>query len=208
MKFKVISHDYRNTGGNMMVSVFQIYLIKDNRTVFVNCGERSACITTVDYINHFEPEDYDEITLESVDFGSDIDNSGYPVIYEDVFRYCLFEWLKSDCKHYQYRMGVAYDWLPMSVQMLISDIQKDFVEDEMDGYFYTDGFTVFVPTPDGDDDEIEIMAKHSSLNDTLAACLGRLTDKLEIDGVHMSPNDLQELRKTIQDVYHYLYEQD
>lgn len=208
MKFKVISHDYRNTGGNMMVSVFQIYLIKDNRTVFVNCGERSASLTTVDYINNFEPEDYDEITLESVDFGSDIDNSGYPIVYEDVFRYCLFEWLKSDCKHYQYRMGIAYDWLPMSVQMVISDIQKNFVEDEMDGYYYTDGFTVFVPTPSGDDDEIEVVAKHSSLNDTLAACLGRLTDKLEIDWTYMSPDDLERLRKTIQDVYHYLYEQD
>lgn len=208
MKYRVISHNYRNTGGNMMVSVFQIYLPKDNRTVFVNCGEHSASMTTVDYINNFEPEDYDEITIESVDFGCDIDNSGCPVIYEDVFRYCMIEWLKSDCKHYQYRMGIAYDWLPMAVQMQISDFQKNFVLDEMDDLFYTDGFHVFVPTPDGDDDEIEIVSKHGTLNDTLAACLGRLTDKLEIDGTFMSPNDLEQLRKTIQDVYYYLYEQD
>lgn len=208
MKYRVISHDYRNTGGNMMVSVFQIYLPTDNRTVFVNCGENTASMTTVDYVNNFDPDDYDQITIESVDFTEDIDHCGCPIIYEDIFRYCLFEWIKSDCKHYSYRMGIDYDWLPMSVQMMISDLQKDFVEDNQCGLFYTDGYHVFVPTPDGDDDELEIVVKHGSLNDTLAACLGRLTDKLEIDGTFMGPDDLQQLRKTIQDVYYYLYEQD
>lgn len=208
MKFKVISHDYRHTGGNMMVSVFQIYLIKDNRTVFVNCGENTASMTTVDYVNHFEPEDYDQITIESVDFSCDIDNYGTPVIYESVFRYCLFEWIKSDCKHYGYRTGIHYDWLPMAVQMSISDLQKDFVNDECNGTYYTDGYHVFIPTPDGDDDEIEIVTKHDSLINTLAACLGRLTDKLEVDRDHMGPDDLQQLQNTIQNVYYYLYEND
>lgn len=206
MKFKVISHDYRNTGGNTMVSVFQIYLIKDNRTVFVNCGENSASMTTVDYVNNFDPDDYDQITIESVDFTYGIGDE--PIIYESVFRYCLFEWLKSDCKHYHYRMGIHYDWLPMAIQMSIGDLQKDFVDDEHNGNYYTDGYHVFVPTPSDEDDEIEIVTKHGSLIDTLAACLGRLTDKLEIDRDHMGPDDLQQLQSTIQDVYYYLYEND
>ena len=71
MKYRVISHDYRNTGGNMMVSVFQVYLIDQNRTIFVNCGEQSASLTTVDYVNNFDPDDYDEITILTVDFTED-----------------------------------------------------------------------------------------------------------------------------------------
>lgn len=206
MKFKVISHDYRNTGGNMMVSVFQIYLADQNRTVFVNCGEQSASMTTVDYVNHFDPDDYDEITIENVDFTEGI--SAEICTYYDVFSYCLYEWLKSDCKHYHYRLGIHYCWLPAAVRMSISDLQKDFVEDEHNGNFYTDGYHVFVPTPSDEDDEIEIVTKHSSMHEVLAECLGRLTDKLEIDRDHMGPDDLQRLQKTIQDVYYYLYEQD
>lgn len=204
MKYRVISHDYRNTGGNMMVSVFQIYLVEQNRTVFVNCGENSASITTVDYVNNFEPDDYDEITIESVDFTEGM--SAEICTYYDVLSYCLYEWLKSDCKHYHYRMGVHYCWLPTAVRMQISTEQKDFVEDEQNGSFYTDGYNVYVPTPSDDDDEIPIVCKHKSLHDTLAACLGRLTDKLEVDQFHMESEDLRELRSTIQDVYHYLYE--
>lgn len=203
MKFKVISHEYRNTGGNTMVSVFQIYLIDQNRTVFVNCGERSAYMTTVDYVNHFDPDDYDEITIEWVDFTQGM--SAEICTYYDVFSHCLYEWLKSDCKHYHYRMGIHYCWLPEAVRVQISTQQKDFVEDEMGGDFYTDGYYVYVPTPSDEDDEIPVVTKHKSLHDTLAACLGRLTDKLEIDGVHMAADDLHELRVTIADVHHYLY---
>lgn len=204
MKYRVISHDYRNTGGNTMVSVFQVYLADQNRTVFVNCGEHSASITTVDYVNKFDPDDYDQITVESVDFTEGL--SAEVCAYYDVFSYCLFEWLKSDCKHYRYTMGIHYCWVPEAVRVQISDFQKDFVEDELNGLFYTDGYNVFVPTPSGEDDEIPIVSKHKPLHDTLAACLGRLTDKLEVDQEYMTAEDLQELRRTIADVHYYLYE--
>ena len=203
MKYRVISHDYRNTGGNMMVSVFQVYLIDQNRTIFVNCGEQSASLTTVDYVNNFDPDDYDEITILTVDFTQDY--TAEACEYYDVIIHCLYEWIKSDCKHYQYRLGVDFHWLPSAVQMQISELQKDFVEDEMDGNFYTDGYYVYVPRPDDDEDRIPINLYHKSLNDTLAACLGRLTDKLEIDGVYMEGDDLLQLRQTIADVYYYLY---
>lgn len=204
MKYRIISHDYRNTGGNTMVSVFQVYLADQNRTVFVNCGEHSASMTTVDYVNNFDPDYYDQITVVSVDFTEDL--SAEICTYYDVFSHCLFEWLKSDCKHYRCTMGIHYCWVPAVVRMQISDFQKDFIEDELNDLFYTDGYNVFVPTPSGEDDEIPIVSKHKPLHDTLAACLGRLTDKLDVDQECMTAEDLQELRKTIADVYYYLHE--
>lgn len=206
MKFKVISHDYRNTGGNMMVSVFQIYLVGHNRTVFVNCSEDSATMTTADYINNFDPDDFDEVVIETVDFTSGM--SAEICTYYDVFVHCLYEWLKSDCKHYGYRFAVDYKWLPTEVQVQISDVQRMFVEDELSNNYETDGYCVYVPTPDGDDDEILINAYHKPLRDTLAACLGRLTDTLNCNGEVMTQEDLRELRATIQDVSYYLYKND
>lgn len=87
----VYDHEYVNTGGNCMVSVFKLWDPKENVTRFLLANESGCSINTVDYITS-EIEFDDSMVLLNAD-------SGYfdPELVEyDLLRYCWFEFLKEE----------------------------------------------------------------------------------------------------------------
>ena len=150
MNYTIISHDYENTGGHCMISVFEVWLPDENRTVFVNVGEEYCTITTVNHImSDLEIDDYDKITVATLNY-KESDDCTVTDKYFELCRYCLFEYLKKDCKYMGYTESLPFVWLLPEYQQQISSLERQFVDDEYGDGFDTDGYCVIIPTEDGE----------------------------------------------------------
>lgn len=205
MNYKVISHDYENTGGHCMISVFEVWLPDENRTVFVNVGEDYCTITTVNHImSDIEIDDFDKITIATLSY-KESDDCTVTNEYFELCRYCLFEYLKKDCKYMGYTESLPFTWLLPVYQQQISDLERQYVEDVFGDYFNTDGYTVYIFTEDDDEKEItEKVPQHKTLQQTLAACLFRLQATYECNHEVMDADDIGDLLTTIDDVKYYM----
>lgn len=138
--FKVLNYEYLNTGGNTMVGIFTVWLPKENRTVYVHTNEVGCGIATVDYIgNEIEIDDYDDIIIESVDF----DNLIGTEEYFELYRYCLNEYTKSDCRYFGISRAIPYKLLSDEVQ---SKVHPDYYVwlEEHNYDVMTDGVDIMV----------------------------------------------------------------
>jgi hypothetical protein len=148
MNYNVISHNYENAGGCCMISVFEVWLPDENRTVFVNVGEEYCTVTTVNHImSDLEIDDFDKITIATLSYRL----ADYRTVTNEYFelcRYCLFEYLKIDCKYRRYIEWLPFAWLLPVYQQQISNVERQFVENEFGDDFDTDGYCVFLPTED------------------------------------------------------------
>lgn len=208
MNYQIMNHEYLNTGGHCMVSVFEVWLPDENRTVFVNVGEGDCTITTVNHImNDIEIDDFDKITVAMLSY-REPDEYAVTNDYFELCRYCLFEYLKKDCMYGCYRESLPYEWLLPAFKVQVLLIERQFVEDECSGTFDTDGYHVWVPTPDGDRELSVKEPQRKSLQQTLVACLDRLQATYDCNNEFMDADDLSDLLTTIDDVKYYMTTED
>ena len=205
MNYQIMNHEYLNTGGHCMVSVFEVWLPDQNRTVFVNVGEEYCTITTVNHImSDLEIDDFDKITVATLNYG-DSDDCTVTNEYFELCRYCLFEYLKKDCKYMGYTESLPFAWLLPVYQQQITNKERQYVEDVFGDYFNTDGYTVYIFTEDDDEKEItEKVPQHKTLQQTLAACLYRLQATYDCNHEVMDADDIGDLLTTIEDVKYYM----
>ena len=208
MNYQIMNHEYLNTGGHCMVSVFEVWLPDENRTVFVNVGEGDCTITTVNHImNDIEIDDFDKITVTTLSY-REPDEYAVTNDYFELCRYCLFEYLKKDCMYGCYRESLPYEWLLPAFKVQVLLIERQFVEDECSGTFDTDGYHVWVPTPDGSRELSVKEPQRKSLQQTLASCLYRLQATYDCNNEFMDADDLSDLLTTIDDVKYYMTTED
>lgn len=113
-KFKVLRHEYLNTGGHCMVSVFTVWLPDKNQTVYMMVNEEGCTMSTVDYIsNEVDIDDYDHVQIKNADWGRVTGHEEY----FDLYRYCLIEYTKSDCRYFGNISEIPY-------HLLTDDLQK------------------------------------------------------------------------------------
>lgn len=144
--FKVLNYEYINTGGNCMVGIFTVWLPEEKRTIYALTNEEGCNLSVVDYIsNELDIDDYDELIIDHCVF-SFLNGTEE---YFELYRYCMNEYNKSDCRHFGITRSVPY--------MLLSDELMDkvhpdyFVWLDANGYseVMTDGFNI-IPHPDYD----------------------------------------------------------
>ena len=208
MNYQIMNHEYLNTGGHCMVSVFDVWLKDENRQVWLYVGcETNAAICTVDYLRHDIPIDnYDDITVDSVDFEdySQIANSRY----RNLFVECIWEFWKKDCKDAHYYASVCREMIPVDVYSSLCKADVKYTLDTI-GYIATDGYNLYLENADGE--EVTVSAsvpQHKSLADTLAACLVRLQATYVCNHEVMDADDLGDLLTTIDDVKYYMTTED
>ena len=106
MNYKVLSHDYWNTGGHCMVSVFALLDEDEQRELFLMINEEGGCLTKVDYIGGDVDYDdafvVDEFTVSALT----PDNPNY-----ELYRYGINEYLKKDCRYMDWIAVLPYDVL-------------------------------------------------------------------------------------------------
>ena len=118
-RFKVLNYEYLNTGGNCMVGIFTVWLPALKQTVYALTNEVGCSIVTADYIsNELDIDDYDEVTIDRCDF----DELQPSATYFELYRYCLNEYTKSDCRYF----GNTYAW---PYHLLSDELQSDVPAD-------------------------------------------------------------------------------
>lgn len=144
--FKVLNYEYLNTGGNTMVGIFEVWLPAMKKTVYAYVNEEGCSLSLVDYIrNEIELDDYDEVLIENVDWGR---LTGFEQYFE-LYRHCLNEYTKSDCRYFGYTRQIPFMLLSDELQ---AKVDKDYLlwcEVENGSQVETDGVSIIV-SPDYD----------------------------------------------------------
>lgn len=152
-RFTVINHEYINTGGNTMVSVFTVYDYTDNASRYVIIGENGFSWQTADTISNPDfsldnDEMIEKIVLGSWTFDALTTEPCWDQhLFEDdewqLFKYCQFEHYKKDCKYYNYKVELSIKDLPND---LYSTLSAEYIEwsNKNNASCWTDGYQVFL----------------------------------------------------------------
>lgn len=139
--FKALNYEYLNTGGNTMVGIHEVWLPEEFKTVYVYTNEEGCTITLVDYLrNELDADDYDEFILDYCDFGTLTDHAKY----FELYRYCLAQYLKDDCKYFGATRNVPFNLLSDELQRQVTADYLEWLEDEGYSGIDTDGYKVVV----------------------------------------------------------------
>lgn len=142
--YKVLNYEYLNTGGNCMVGIFEVWLPAMKQVVYALTNEEGCTLAHVDYLrNDLEIDDYDELVIENVDWGR---VTGFETYFE-LYRYCLNEYTKSDCKYFGYTRELPYLLLSCELQEMIDKDYLTWCELENGHMVETDGMQIIV-SPD------------------------------------------------------------
>jgi hypothetical protein len=139
--FKVLDYDYLNTGGNTMDGIFEVWLPAELKTVFVYVNEEGYSMSAVDYIRkELEINDYDEVMIDAGDWGRVTGNE----TYFELYRHCLNEYTKSDCRHFGYVRGIPYFLLSDELQKQVDADYLVWLESNEYDAIDTDGTKIII----------------------------------------------------------------
>lgn len=170
-QFMVLNYDYVNTGGNTMVGVFEVWLPDENKTVYALTNEEGCTLSTVDYIrNELDVDDYSLFIIEDVSW--DLISSEFG--YYELYRHCLNEYTKSDCKYFGVTRRFILPLLSDELQKQIPEGYLDWSHANSDGLIETDGNIIFTDPdykPDivQEDGMLTLVKKFKQFHDSTAA---------------------------------------
>ena len=151
-RFIVTDHNYLNTGGNTMVSIFAVYDSTDNVSRFVIANEEGFAWQTADTISSELQLDNDEL-IKKIVIGSWTwdalvtdpcwDQHQFEDDEWELFKYCEFEFYKKDCKYFNNKVRLAVNQLPNELHSKLSADYIKWADEEGVGCL-TDGFEVFM----------------------------------------------------------------
>ena len=151
-RFIVTDHNYLNTGGNCMVSIFAVYDSTDNVSRFVIANEEGFSWQTADTISSELQLDSDElfnkIVIGSWNWDALVtepcwDQHQFTEEEWQLFKYCQFEFLKKDCKYFGIKVRLSLNELPTDLLVHLPHEYVLWAEREGVGCL-TDGFEVFM----------------------------------------------------------------
>lgn len=151
-KYYVTNHEYFNTGGGCMVSVFTVYDRSINATRFVIANDEGFNYQTADTVScggEFEFDELEKIIIESHDWSA-LTCEPMPLdhLFDDndweLFKYCQFEFYKKDCQRFKTKVTLPIEWLPPVLYANLSTAAKDWLHAN-DMEVTTDGEHVFMP---------------------------------------------------------------
>ena len=180
MDFKIISHSYENTGGNTMVSYFQVWLPEEKRTIFVNANEEGATFSVVDFY-HGEIDNY----LDTIICDFTVDNVDENHKYFEIFRYCINEYIKYDCRRFMYNASLSYKLLSDDLRKLVP---KEYHKRNPNALYETDGYRIII------DNDMEIKISRAIANlDSFRTTYNRLREE-STDGKAFDLNCLNAIK--------------
>lgn len=151
-RFIVTNHEYLNTGGNTMVSIFAVYDSVDNVSRYVIANDEGFNWQTADTISSELQLDSDElidkIVIGSWQWDALVTDPSFDMhLFEDdeweLFKYCEFEFYKKDCKYFNSKVRLAINQLPNELYSKLSADYRAWADNEGVGCL-TDGYDVFM----------------------------------------------------------------
>lgn len=151
-RFIVTNHEYMNTGGNCMVSIFAVYDTKENVSRWVIANDEGFSYQTADTISNCDFQmDCDEI-MDKVLLGSwqwdtlvtdFVERPLFDADELELYKYCQFEFYKKDCKYFNNKVRLATNELPID---LFNKLTPEYIAwANLEGVgCLTDGYDVFM----------------------------------------------------------------
>lgn len=170
--FKVLNYEYLNTGGNCMVGVFTVWLTDEKRTVYALTNEEGCNLAVVDYIsNELDIDDYDELIIDNCVFSFLTGTEKY----FDLYRYCLAEYTKSDCRYFGNVVPIKYMLLSDELQEKVHPDYYVWLEEQGYDEVMTDGVNILThpdydamfTDPHEDDEDLQAVKEWKSWHDGL-----------------------------------------
>ena len=152
-KYLVTDHNYMNTGGGCMVSIFTVYNHKDNNVSYIVANEEGFNIQTVDTIScefaDFSEEQMKAIVVGSFDWSAlTCEPAPWDMLFEDeewkLYKYCQFEFYKRDCQRFKTKISIPGNWLTTEMYDRLSNMARIWLS-ENDVEVKTDGENVWLP---------------------------------------------------------------
>ena len=167
--FKVLNYEYLNTGGNCMVGIFEVWLPEKKQTVYVYVNEEGYTMSVVDYIrNELEIYDYDELMIECGDWGR---VTGHEQYFE-LYRHCLTEYTKSDCRYFGHTSQLPKYLLSDELQKQITEDYQRWMDANEYDTFETDGEKLIInpyyKVASSDEEMLEAIKEFKRWHDTTA----------------------------------------
>lgn len=185
-RFLVINHNYTNTGGGCMVSVFSVYDKQVRAMRYLVANDEGYNWQSMDTVGHEPPADidYDEVIIDCCDWNKLYDEYAE---HEDsdmynLIKYCQFEFIKRN-----------YTSTGALTELLVRDAPKELY-DTIDArqltwhvvnqqYIYTDGYKLLpnelCPLPEElEDDKLKAIKNFKQWLDDLVN-EGFATDTIE-----------------------------
>ena len=124
-----------------MVGIFEVWLPSEKRVVFALTNEEVCTLSVVDYIsNELEIDDYDELVIDSIDWGRATGSERY----FELYKYCLNEYTKSDCRYFGYIKQLPLHLLSDDLhKQITADYATWLTDNEYDGV-ETDGEKIII----------------------------------------------------------------
>lgn len=149
-RFAVTDHEYFNTGGNCMVSIFTVYDKQKNATRYVLMNEEGFQFATADTIRNdemFETDEERDATMLGYWSLNDLtmepcwDQHQFTDEEWELFKYCQFEFYKEDCKYFNRKVHLPAEHLTVELhQQLAAEVIEWHYKNAQ--LFATDGYTV------------------------------------------------------------------
>lgn len=134
-----------------MASVFTVYDYTNNISRFVVAGDEGFSWQTADTITGELRLDSDEL-IKKIVIGSwqwdalvvhPLRNQQFTDNEFELFKYCQFEYIKKDCKHFGTKWRIAINELPTELYNKLTDDYRQWAESE-GADCLTDGYDVFM----------------------------------------------------------------
>lgn len=146
--FAVMNHEYINTGGNTMVSVFTVHDREANCTRYVVANEEGFSLQTVNTITGDYDGDIDDVRLGYWEWDTLVIDPSWDMhqFSEDeweLYKYCQFEFYKEDCKYFGTKYRISVEELPNE---LLHKLTAEYIlwsKEEGVGCL-TDGYDVYL----------------------------------------------------------------
>lgn len=172
-KYLVTDHNYMNTGGGIMVSIFTVYNHKDNVVRYVIANEEGFNVQTVDTIScefdDFNQELMEDIVIEYHDWSAlTSEPAPWDMLFEDeewkLYKYCQFEFYKRDCQRFKTKVEIPYEWLLPELQNRINSMARNWLIANEENV-KTDGNDVWLPDAFSDYMEEVLNKKLAAIKD-------------------------------------------
>lgn len=152
-RFVVTNHEYMNTGGNCMISIFAVYDMVDNVSRWVIANEVGFHWQTADTVSNCDfcldnDEMIEKVVIGSWDWESlttepSYDQHQFTDEEWNLFKYCQFEYIKKDCKYFNNKYRLAVNELPSELYDKLTPHYIEWANAEGVGCL-TDGYDVFM----------------------------------------------------------------
>lgn len=145
MKYKVLAYDFRNTGGNCMVSITDVWLPDENKTVYVFTNDEGCSISAVDYIrNDITVDDYDDVTIDSFEYLALSTDEMKANKYFELYRWCLNAFVRDYCSYFNSKRVLPFILLSDNLRRQITAEYRKWHEENISERFMTDGCKIII----------------------------------------------------------------